>query len=152
LGVELPPRGTRGAKWPVVPRPLVKPWAFLNVAFYRLFGRFLRPVGAPLMLLTTVGARTGRLRKTTLCCFSDPRGGWLIVASNYGAVSHPAWYFNLARNPDGVTVEMGGQRLRVRPESLRGTERDEAWTQIVAQSPSTALFGRRPTASHRCCA
>lgn len=83
------------------------PWAlaifhFVNVGMFRLFGRRMRVQGRPLLLLTTTGAKTGRVRHTTLGRFHDDEGGSgsrLIVASAAGAAAHPAWYVNLARRP-----------------------------------------------------
>src|SRR6266545_4736805 len=102
MPVRLTPRGTRGAGF-----PKMAPWAlaifhFVNVGMFRLFGRRMRVQGRPLLLLTTTGAKTGRVRQTTLGWFPDDEGGLesrLVVASAAGAAAHPAWYVNLARRP-----------------------------------------------------
>src|SRR5687767_128135 len=68
---------------------------------------------------------------------------WLVVASAGGAARHPAWYVNLAKNPDKVLVEIGTQQGRVRrarPESLKGEERERAWQEVVRLSPSYAKY------------
>jgi deazaflavin-dependent oxidoreductase (nitroreductase family) len=140
MAVELTPAGTRGAGFNP-PRPIRKVFGALNVAIFRLFGSRLRIMGAPLLLLTTVGARTGRRRRATLAWFPDGDDAWLVVASAAGAARHPAWYTNMARNPDQVWIEVGGRRqLRVRPESLRGAERAEAWRRIVARAPGYGAY------------
>jgi hypothetical protein len=53
--------------------------------------------------------------------FSDPADSdaWIIVASAAGAAKHPAWYFNLARPPDQVWIEVGSTKRRVRPVNHR---------------------------------
>jgi len=137
--VELTPGGTRGAQIPSLPRPLMTAMLGLMVAAYRLFGSRIRVMGRPLLLLITVGAKSGKRRETLLGWFPDGDNGWLVVASYAGAAKHPAWYVNLARNPDQVWVEIGNRKLKVRPESLSGAEREEAWRRIVALSPG---YGR----------
>jgi len=144
MTVELTPNGTYGTGLPKLPGPLRKTFLFLNVGFFRLLGTRVKPWGTRLVLLTTVGARTGKPRKTTLCAFEDisnesnPR--WLVVASSGGSARHPAWYYNLAKHPDRVTIEAAGRRERVSAESLAGAERDEAWESITKQAPNYAGY------------
>jgi deazaflavin-dependent oxidoreductase (nitroreductase family) len=140
MAVELTPKGTRGAQIPRMPRPLMNAMMGLSVAFYRLLGGRVRVQGAKLLLLTTVGARSGKTRRTVLGWFPDGDDSRLVVASNTGAASHPAWYFNMARNPDKVWIEVGKRKLKVRPESLKGAEREAAWRRIAAQSPGYAAY------------
>jgi deazaflavin-dependent oxidoreductase (nitroreductase family) len=61
----------------------------------------------PLVLLTTTGARTGQARTTPLAYFTDGPGRIFVWASAMAAPSHPAWYHNLAANPQ-VTIELPG--------------------------------------------
>ena len=143
MPVRLTPKGTRGTGF-----PKMAPWAlaifhFMNVGMFRLFGRRMRIQGRPLLLLTTTGAKTGNVRETTLGWFPDDEGGSdsrLIVASNAGAASHPNWYVNLARRPDGAAVEVDGRRFGVKAESLEGPERDRAWKRIVALAPGYGKY------------
>jgi len=124
------------------------PWVlaifhFMNVGMFRLLGRRMRVQGRPLLLLTTTGAKTGRVRETTLGWFPDEEGGSdsrLIVASAAGAASHPGWYVNLARRPDGAAIEVDGQRFAVECDSLHGGERDRAWKRIVALAPGYGKY------------
>lgn len=143
MSVELTPNGTHGAGMPKLPRPLVRVFTTLNVASFRRFGARMRVQGLPLLLLTTVGARTGQPRQTVLGRFDQSDGTWLIVASNGGAARHPAWYYNLARHPDDVTIEIGGRITRVRAESLGGAEREDAWRTVVARAPGYAAYSRK---------
>jgi deazaflavin-dependent oxidoreductase (nitroreductase family) len=143
MPVRLTPKGTRGTGF-----PKMAPWAlaifhFMNVGMFRLLGRRMRVQGRPLLLLTTTGAKTGRVRETTLGWFPDEEGGResrLIVASAAGAASHPAWYVNLARRPDGATIEVDGRRFAVNADSLHGPERDRAWKRIVALAPGYGKY------------
>lgn len=138
--IEVTPSGTRGARIPRLPRWLMGLMTGLNVLFYRVLGSRVRIMGAPLLLLTTVGAKTGKDRRTVLGWFPDGDESWLVVASFAGAATHPAWYFNLAKNPDKVWIEVGKRTLQVRPQTLNGTEREEAWRRIVTLSPGYAAY------------
>ncbi len=78
---------------------------------------------SPLLLLTTTGAKTGQARTTPL--LSIPDGDRLVVlASNYGAPTHPDWYHSLLAHPD-VTVEVGADTYRATVVPLAGRERKE---------------------------
>jgi deazaflavin-dependent oxidoreductase (nitroreductase family) len=113
-------------------------------AFVRLFrGRGLRIAGRPLLLLTTVGARSGRRRTVPLLWLAAGADRWLVVASSGGMAAHPAWYFNLVKDPDQVWIETGGRTLRVVPEVLAGEERERAWAQITAVAPVYAGYERK---------
>ena len=70
--------------------------------------------------------------------------GWprLIVASAAGAASHPAWYVNLARRPDGAAIDVDGHHFAVNADSLDGPERDRAWKRIVALAPGYGKYER----------
>ena len=148
MAVELTRRGTRGAGFPAMPRWLLKAFTFVNLVVFRLGGGWMRIQGRPLLLLTTVGAKTGQRRQTTLGTFpdftdGDRRDSWLVVASAAGAAKHPAWYVNMAKNPDQVWVEVGtdrGRVVKVRPESLKGAERDRAWREVVRLAPGYGKY------------
>lgn len=143
MPVRLTPKGTRGTGF-----PKLAPWAlaifhFMNVGMFRLLGRRMRVQGRLLLLLTTTGAKTGRVRETTLGWFPDDEGGngsRLIVASAAGAATHPAWYVNLARRPEGAAIEVEGRRFAVNADSLHGPERDRAWARIVAMAPGYGKY------------
>ncbi|MBJ7604625.1 MAG: nitroreductase family deazaflavin-dependent oxidoreductase [Candidatus Dormibacteraeota bacterium] len=95
------------------------------------------------MLLTTRGAGSGELRTAPVMGFAQGDSTWLVVASAAGAAKHPAWYFNMARHPQDVWVEVEGNKLRVSPQSLQGAERDEAWRDILAKSPRYAGYEQK---------
>ncbi len=91
-----------------------------------------------LLLLTTIGAKSGRARTTPL--LSIPDGDRLVVlASNYGAPTHPDWYHNLLVHPD-VTVEVGADIYRATAVTLVGSEREETWARVMARYPSFAAL------------
>ena len=149
MSVRITPKGTRGTGFPKMAPPVAAVFRAMNVFFFRLMGRRARVQGRPLLLLETVGGRSGRKRHTTLGWFPDEdasRQAWLIVASAAGAATHPAWYFNLARRPDDVSIEVGGRRVAVRAESLQGAERERAWSRVVKLAPG---YGKYATDTDR---
>jgi len=115
---------------------------------YRRKGTAMRVDGRPLLLVTTVGARSGERRQVLLGRFPDGESAtsWIVTGTAGGSATHPAWFLNMARNPDKVWVETDGREIRVRPDSLEGAERDAAWERIVSLAPS---FGRYPAATDR---
>jgi deazaflavin-dependent oxidoreductase (nitroreductase family) len=133
--LELPPSGTRGAK--IRGMALLRQFNRLSVWRFRRRGRGRGRAG---LLLTTVGARSGEERTVALGKFTDADGRLLVVASLAGAARHPAWLINLAKNPDKVSVEVGRDRFKVRPEILRGAERSEAWARIIAAAPGYGKY------------
>lgn len=89
-------------------------------------GRVRVAMGQPMLLLHTLGARSGEPRSSPL--LYTPRGdAFVVVASKAGAEHNPAWYHNLRAHPDAVSVEVGGRRTEVRPRVVEGAERAELW-------------------------
>lgn len=153
MTVELTPRGTRGWEPPRLLRPLMGTMTRMQVRLFHRFGDRMRVQGRPVLLLTTIGAKTGKVRQGVLCWFpdgddsasdtSDGDASWLVVASGAGSARHPAWYVNLARHPDRVSIELGGRQITVTPESLRGAERAAAWRHVVALAPGYAAYEQK---------
>src|SRR5712691_10412900 len=132
MSVTLTPGGTRGGAMPRMPGPLMQ---FMNDAIYFIFRG--RPFsGLRLLRLTTIGARSGQPRRSTLGYFADTDKSWVIIGSAGGAAKHPAWIYNIARHPDQVWVELDRQKIKVRPETLTGEERASMWRRIVAAAPN----------------
>lgn len=75
--------------------------------------------------------------------FPDGEDAWLVVASFGGSAHHPAWFHNLARHPDDVWIEVDDRRVKVRPESLHGAEREERWQRITAVAENFAGYERK---------
>lgn len=89
--------------------------------------------GRPLLLLTTIGARSGERRTTPMMYIPDGER-LLVVASNAGAPRHPDWYRNLAAHPH-VTVEIGTETFDALARVTEGEERQRLWTRIVELYP-----------------
>ena len=140
MSVEITPPGTRGANFPRPPGPVLWLMNAVQSGAFRLFGKRMQIAGLRVLKLTTRGARTGRPRSTVLGWLPDGPDAWLVIGSIGGAARHPGWYHNLAAHPDRVWIEVGGRRLRVRPESLKGAEREDAWRRLVATSPRYGAY------------
>lgn len=89
--------------------------------------------GAPLLLLHTVGARTGKARVNPMMYLHD-NGRYLVFASKAGADVNPDWYHNVLANPD-VSIEVGDRTLEVRAVEIHGTERDRLFDQQASRYP-----------------
>ena len=145
MTVKVPPPGTHGGRWPKFPRPIALFMSRMNRGmFRRQHGMVIR--GTPTLVLETIGAKSGEPRSAVLGYFADGPAAWLIVASLSGAARHPAWLFNLARDPR-ATVEFGdGRRVRVAAQTLEGAELEAAWRRIAEEAPR---YGRYPTMTDR---
>lgn len=100
--------------------------------------------GARMIILHTVGARSGAERETPVIWFPDGES-MLVVASAAGAPRHPAWYHNLMAHPR-IDVEVGIDRFAVEAGEVTGAERDALWARIVAEAPG---FGEYQTKTDR---
>lgn len=101
--------------------------------------------GIPVVMLTTVGARTGR-RRTVPVLGIPAEGTVAIIASNFGQHRHPAWYHNLRAHPEADVVVEGTHR-RVRAVEAQGERRARIWQEGLRVYPGFQQYERR--ASHR---
>jgi len=97
--------------------------------------------GAPLLLLHSVGAKSGQERVSPMMYLADG-DRFLVFASKAGAPDNPDWYHNLKANPD-VTIEVGDDTVDVRAEELPRAERDEAYAKQAALFPGFADYERK---------
>jgi deazaflavin-dependent oxidoreductase (nitroreductase family) len=134
--IEITPAGTYGAR--------LRGGALMRAASGMFIGmvRLLHGRGPfkGIALLTTVGATSNKKRTAPVGAFPEGPGRWLVVGSNLGAAKHPAWFINLARNPDQAEIELGGRTTKVTPESLVGPERADAWQRVIKASPGFARY------------
>jgi F420H(2)-dependent quinone reductase len=105
----------------------------LNVPIYRLTrGRVMGKVGrAPVLLLTSIGQRSGEPRTAPVVFLTDA-GRIVVIGSNAGNPRAPAWSHNLKANPD-AEVEIRGERRNVRARVAEGEERSELWQKMNDQ-------------------
>jgi len=131
MTVQITPNGTRGQKMPARGARIFNA---LGVRMYKLGANKNQ------VLLVTKGARSGQERQVSVHRFDEPNGALLVVGSKGGSPTHPAWFINLAKNPDSVWIEIKGKRVKVTPRSLHGEERDQAWKRIVAEASNFGAY------------
>jgi len=105
--------------------------------FHSKAGKGVGPFGDQLILLTTVGARSGNERTTPVMYHRDGER-YIVVASKGGAPDNPAWYDNLKANPVArveVGTELGTETFEVRAHEAEGEERDRLYAERVAIAP-----------------
>jgi F420H(2)-dependent quinone reductase len=123
----------------------LKAFGKLNVPLYRISrGRLFGQVaGTPILLLTTIGRRSGQTRTAPVVYL--PEGDRLIViGSNAGHKNAPAWSLNLEANPD-AEVEVGRERCKVRARIAEGDERTELWRKMNEQYGGFDDYSARTT-------
>jgi deazaflavin-dependent oxidoreductase (nitroreductase family) len=98
---------------------------------------------APLLLLTTTGAKSGR-RHTTPLVFTRDGDRIVVIASKGGAPAHPAWYHNLVAHPD-VTVELPEERFPAVARVATADERDRLYRAQAELMPAFDEYQRKTT-------
>ncbi|MDQ3542778.1 MAG: nitroreductase family deazaflavin-dependent oxidoreductase [Actinomycetota bacterium] len=100
----------------------------------------LRDTGLPIILVTTRGNQSGKLRKTPLMRV-EHNGEYALVASYGGSPAHPVWYHNLKADPEAVVIQDGPEPFDAEVRELsEGDERDEWWDRAVAAYPPYADY------------
>ncbi len=97
----------------------------------------------PLILLTTIGAKSGEPRIAPLAHTTDG-DRIVIIASKAGAPTNPDWYHNLVANPE-VTVEVGTEKFQAHATVVEGEERTRLYDQMAAQMPGFAKYQQETT-------
>jgi deazaflavin-dependent oxidoreductase (nitroreductase family) len=98
-------------------------------------GRLLGRMGqSPILVLHTVGRKSGKKRATPLLYIVDGED-FVIIASKGGTPSHPAWYLNLKANPD-ARVEVGDRQVWVRAEEVDGEKKARLWQKMAEMYPT----------------
>jgi len=119
---------------------IVRAWSRLHARLNRVTGgRFMpRWFGAPVLVLETVGRRSGRKRATAILYLAD--GDRVVVyAANAGAHRTPAWWLNLREAGEGTTM-LRGRRTVVRPRVLEGAEREAAFERFCEMYPQAREY------------
>jgi deazaflavin-dependent oxidoreductase (nitroreductase family) len=111
--------------------------ARMNRKVRRGRGEFM---GMDVLILNTVGRRSGEPRETPVAWFADGPDAWLVVASGGGS-RHPDWHANLMAHPDRASVELAGRdAVAVTPTRLDGADREQAWQRITTAQPRYAKY------------
>lgn len=106
----------------------------MQIFFFRLSnGKMMNSMrGMPLLILTTVGRKSGKVRETPVI-YVQYGTNFIVAASNAGRDAHPGWYVNLRANPQ-ATIDVPGATLKVNAHVAEGAERAELWAELVTRA------------------
>lgn len=102
--------------------------------------------GDRLIVMHTIGAKSGEERLAPVMGQPAEGGGWIVVASKGGAPDNPAWYYNLVAHPEfEIEARVGGgiETVKVRATELTGDDRAAAWAKMVAIAPGFAAYEQK---------
>jgi deazaflavin-dependent oxidoreductase (nitroreductase family) len=127
--------------------PSAQAWVRDQVELYESSGgtegTTLRDSGIPVVVVTNLGAKSGKVRKTPVMRVEHD-GSYAMVASKGGAPEHPLWYYNLRANPL-VEVQDGPRKRDMTARELSGDERAQWWERAVAVFPNYAEYQQKTT-------
>jgi deazaflavin-dependent oxidoreductase (nitroreductase family) len=107
-------------------------------------GNMLRATEWPVIIVTTRGAKTGKLRKFGLMRV-EHGGEYALVASKGGSPENPLWYQNLVADPTAVMIQDGPEPFDAQVREVNGEERAEWWERAVAAYPPYAEYQTKTT-------
>jgi len=126
--------------------PSAQQWVRDQVERYEATGgreaNTLRDTGLPIAVFWTRGAKSGKVRKNALMRVEHD-GAYLMVGSQGGAPTDPAWVSNIRKAPDQVTVQDGPEPWDGVARELSGEEQAQWWDRAVAAYPSYADYQER---------
>jgi deazaflavin-dependent oxidoreductase (nitroreductase family) len=127
--------------------PSAQAWVRDQVELYESSGgtkgTTLRDSGIPVVVVTNLGARSGKVRKTPVMRVEHD-GKYAMVASKGGAPEHPLWYYNLRAN-SLVELQDGPDKRDMIAREVSGAERAEWWDRAVAVFPNYADYQQKTT-------
>ncbi len=117
----------------------------LQVYFYRRSGgkRMNRVRGMPILLLTTIGRKSGKHRVTPVMYIRDG-DNYVVTASNNGARENPGWFSNLQADPK-ITIEVDGSTKNVIAYKASAEEKGRLWPQFVDKAPFFGGYQKKTT-------
>ncbi len=126
-------------------QPSAASWARDQVELYERSGgtEGTELNGRPVIILTSVGAQTGKIRKTPLMRVEND-GEYAVVASLGGAPKNPVWYYNLTANPH-VELQDGPVKKDYQAREVHGAERATWWERSLATWPDYAAYQEKTT-------
>jgi deazaflavin-dependent oxidoreductase (nitroreductase family) len=123
--------------------PSPRDWVREQVAEYEASGgqraNTLRETDMPVIVVTTRGAKSGKVRKNPLMRVEHD-GSYALVASKGGTPENPEWYHNIVSHPDEVLIQDGPEPVSVSVREITGDEKKEWWTRAVAAYPPYAEY------------
>ncbi|MGA2528850.1 MAG: nitroreductase family deazaflavin-dependent oxidoreductase [Acidimicrobiales bacterium] len=118
-------------------------WVRNQVAEYEASGgaraNTLRDTGLPVIIVTTRGNKSGKIRKFALMRV-EHGGEYALVASKGGAPAHPVWYYNLKADPQAVIIQDGPEPFDAVVREVTGDEKALWWKRAVAAFPPYAEY------------
>jgi F420H(2)-dependent quinone reductase len=118
-------------------------WVRDQVAEYESSGgtraNTLRETGLPIVILTTRGAKSGKIRKFALMRVEHD-GRYALVASKGGAPDNPQWYWNIKADPTALVIQDGPEPFDAVADELSGEEKARWWARAVAAYPPYAEY------------
>jgi F420H(2)-dependent quinone reductase len=128
--------------------PSPSEWVRNQVAEYEASGgrraNTLLDTGMPIVIVTTRGNKSGKVRKTPLMRVEHD-GEYALVASKGGAPTHPVWYHNLVNDPTAVVLQDGPEPFDVSVRQVSGDDKATWWTRAVAAYPPYAEYQANTT-------
>lgn len=125
--------------------PSPEKWVRDQVEAYEASGgsraNTLRDTGLPVVIVTSIGASSGKVRKAPLMRV-EYDGRYALVASQGGAPKHPTWFFNLLQHPQ-IQLQDGPVPQDMTARVLDGDEKAEWWARAVAAFPNYAVYQAR---------
>ena len=120
-------------------RSLLSIFVFLYRRTNGKIGGYMR--GLSVLLLTTTGRKTGKQHTTPLGYF-EHEGRYVVIGSNAGADTHPAWFHNLKSHPQ-VTLQIRDQKLEAVAEVADPELRRQLWAKLISLSPGYQDYQQR---------
>ena len=111
------------------------------IAEFRANGGRVKNFGSSLVLLHTIGAKSGEERINPVMSIRDGED-WVVIASAAGSPKSPAWYFNLVAHPD-IDLEYGPDTIPVHTTELTGAEYDRVWKTFTDRAPTFQEYAER---------
>ncbi len=123
--------------------PSPSEWVRGQVAEYEASGgqrgNTLLDTGLPIVIFTSRGNKSGKVRKTPVMRV-EHQGEYALVASKGGSPNHPVWYYNLIADPTAVALQDGPEPVDVMVRQVSGDERAQWWDRAVAAYPLYADY------------
>lgn len=123
---------------------LIKFFGGAHAFVYRITGGRIGhriPGGPRMLLLSTIGCRSGKQR-TTPVQYAQDNGNYVLIASFGGSPTHPAWWLNLRAEGEGV-IQVGGRKLQVLAREAEGEERERLWAMMTEMYAGYAGYAAR---------
>jgi deazaflavin-dependent oxidoreductase (nitroreductase family) len=113
-----------------------------SFVFHHTHGWIGGNLGAPMVLMYTIGAKTGLMRPVPLQCYPAEPEGVMVLASNNGKPKAPGWYYNLKAHPD-IDILVERQKRRVHAEELSPERRAEVWPEMRKRNPAIDTYAAK---------